>query len=86
MDLNRFTEKSQDALHNAQALAIRRHHQGLDIEHLLAALIDQQRRLDPCSAGRRRHCAQRGQGRPGTGAAEDSPRCPGRVQTATPCI
>ena len=42
MDLNRFTEKSQDALHNAQALAIRRHHQSLDVEHLLAALIDQQ--------------------------------------------
>ena len=47
MDLNRFTEKSQDALHNAQALAIRRHHQGLDIEHLLAALIDQQDGLAP---------------------------------------
>ena len=42
MDLNRFTEKSQDALHNAQALAIRRHHQGLDVEHLLAALVAQQ--------------------------------------------
>ena len=47
MDLNRFTEKSQDALHKAQALAIRRHHQGLDIEHLLAALIDQQDGLTP---------------------------------------
>ena len=47
MDLNRFTEKSQDALHTAQALAIRRHHQGLDVEHLLAALIDQQEGLTP---------------------------------------
>ena len=47
MDLNRFTEKSQDALHNAQALAIRRHHQGLDVEHLLTSLIDQQDGLTP---------------------------------------
>ncbi|MCE2485103.1 MAG: ATP-dependent chaperone ClpB [Desulfurellaceae bacterium] len=47
MDLNRFTEKSQDALHNAQALAIRRRHQGLDIEHLLATLVDQQDGLTP---------------------------------------
>ncbi len=42
MDLNRFTEKSQEALHEAQALAIRRHHQGLDVEHLLATLVEQQ--------------------------------------------
>ena len=47
MDLNRFTEKSQEALHNAQALALRRHHQGLDVEHLLAALVEQQDGLTP---------------------------------------
>lgn len=39
MDLNRFTEKSQDALRGAQALAVRRNHQGVDVEHLLAALL-----------------------------------------------
>ena len=38
MDLSRFTEKSQDALRSAQALATRRNHQGVDVEHLLAAL------------------------------------------------
>jgi ATP-dependent Clp protease ATP-binding subunit ClpB len=41
MDLNRFTEKSQEALHRAQALATRRHQQGVDVEHLLAALLEQ---------------------------------------------
>ncbi len=28
MDLNRFTEKSQEALRGAQAIAVRRNHQG----------------------------------------------------------
>lgn len=39
MDLNRFTEKSQEALRGAQALAVRRSHQGVDVEHVLAALL-----------------------------------------------
>jgi ATP-dependent Clp protease ATP-binding subunit ClpB len=41
MDLNRFTEKSQEALRNAQALALRRSHQSVDVEHLLAALCEE---------------------------------------------
>ncbi len=41
MNINRFTEKSQDALRAAQDLATRRHHQGVDIEHLLHALLEQ---------------------------------------------
>lgn len=40
MDLNRLTEKSQEALHSAQALATRRNHQGVDVEHVLAALLE----------------------------------------------
>ena len=40
MDLNRLTEKSQEALRQAQALATRRNHQGVDIEHVLAALTE----------------------------------------------
>ena len=39
MDINRFTEKSQQALQQAQSLAERRHHQGVDVEHLAAALL-----------------------------------------------
>jgi ATP-dependent Clp protease ATP-binding subunit ClpB len=45
MDLNRFTEKSQDALRRAQALATRRRHQGVDVEHLLAALLEEREGL-----------------------------------------
>ncbi len=41
MDPNRFTEKSQEALRSAQTLALRRSHQGVDVEHLLAALVEE---------------------------------------------
>ena len=40
MDLNRLTEKSQEALRDAQSLASRRSHQGVDVEHLFAAVIE----------------------------------------------
>ena len=45
MDLNRLTEKLQEALHGAQTLATRRNHQGVDVEHVLAALVEQQEGL-----------------------------------------
>jgi ATP-dependent Clp protease ATP-binding subunit ClpB len=45
MDLNRFTEKSQEALRGAQALATRRNHQGVDVEHLLTALLEEREGL-----------------------------------------
>ena len=45
MDLNRLTEKLQEAFHGAQALATRRNHQGVDVEHVLAALVEQQEGL-----------------------------------------
>ncbi len=40
MNSNRLTEKSQEALQEAQSLAQRRNHQGIDVEHLLFALVD----------------------------------------------
>ncbi len=40
MDLNRLTEKSQEALRQAQALVTRRNNQGVDVEHVLAALTE----------------------------------------------
>ncbi len=40
MDINRLTEKSQEALRQAQTLAARRNHQGVDVEHLLSALLE----------------------------------------------
>jgi len=45
MDINRFTERSQEALHAAQGAATRLSHQGVDVEHLLLALLDQQEGL-----------------------------------------
>src|SRR5689334_21541149 len=45
MDLNRFTEKAQQALSAAQSKAVRYSHQQVDVEHLLAALREQERGL-----------------------------------------
>jgi len=47
MDLNRFTEKSQEALRSAQSLAVRLSHQQIDVEHLITALIEQDGGLVP---------------------------------------
>ncbi len=41
MDPNRFTEKTQQALQAAQAKAVRFGNQQIDVEHLLAALLEQ---------------------------------------------
>jgi ATP-dependent Clp protease ATP-binding subunit ClpB len=45
MDINRFTEKAREALNAAQGLAVRMSHQQVDVEHLLAALLDQDQGL-----------------------------------------
>jgi len=42
MDINRFTEKLQEAIRAAQSTAIRYGHQQMDVEHLLAALLEQE--------------------------------------------
>ena len=47
MDLNRLTQKSQEALAAAQSLAIERGHTEVDVEHLLMALLDQPEGLVP---------------------------------------
>ena len=47
MDINRLTQKSQDALQEAQALATRMGHVEVDGEHLLLALVDQPQGLVP---------------------------------------
>jgi ATP-dependent Clp protease ATP-binding subunit ClpB len=41
MNISRFTERSQDALRDAQTMATRRSHQGVDVEHLLLAMVQQ---------------------------------------------
>jgi len=47
MDLNKFTEKSQAALVEAQGLATRNQHQAVDVEHLAVALLTQDGGLVP---------------------------------------
>ncbi len=42
MDLSKFTEKSQQALNEAQQVATRSQHQAVDVEHLLIALLQQE--------------------------------------------
>jgi ATP-dependent Clp protease ATP-binding subunit ClpB len=45
MDLNRFTERAQEALQTAQTFAVRFNHQAVDVEHVLLAVLDQERGL-----------------------------------------
>ena len=41
MDMNRMTIKLQEALQTASSHAVRRSHQGIDVEHLLLAFVEQ---------------------------------------------
>jgi len=45
MNLNQFTEKAQEAVVDAQSLAIKKNHQSVDIEHLLYTLLKQDESL-----------------------------------------
>ncbi|MDX2153750.1 MAG: ATP-dependent chaperone ClpB [Bryobacteraceae bacterium] len=47
MDINRFTEKSQQSIQAAQSLAAKNGNQQVDLEHLLAALLEQENGLVP---------------------------------------
>ncbi len=47
MDLNKFTQKAQEAVMAAQNVAVRRNHQQIDSEHLLLALLEQENGLIP---------------------------------------
>ncbi len=47
MDINRFTEKLQEAIRAAQSKAVRYGNQQIDVEHLLAALLEQPGGLAP---------------------------------------
>jgi ATP-dependent Clp protease ATP-binding subunit ClpB len=45
MDINRFTERAQEAVSAGQTMAVRYGHQQVDIEHVLVALLEQERGL-----------------------------------------
>ncbi len=47
MDINKFTEKAQEAVRAAQTLATRYGNQQIEVEHLLYALLDQEGGLVP---------------------------------------
>jgi ATP-dependent Clp protease ATP-binding subunit ClpB len=47
MDINKLTQKSQEALQSAQTKALRFGHQEVDVEHLLLALLEQPEGLIP---------------------------------------
>lgn len=47
MDVNRFTQKLQEALSDAQGIAARRGHQEVDVEHLALALVNQEEGFVP---------------------------------------
>ena len=77
MDMNRLTQKSQEALHDAQTKALRFGHTEVDGEHLLLALVDQPDGLVPrlLDAGRRRR-------RPAAGRARSRTVATARVSAA----
>ena len=52
MDINKFTEKAQEALQAAQKLAVRFNNQQIDVEHLLVSLLDQEKGLAPAILGK----------------------------------
>ncbi len=52
MNLNKFTEKAQEALLAAQRLAEERSHTQVEVEHLLYALLDQQGGIVPQIVGK----------------------------------
>jgi ATP-dependent Clp protease ATP-binding subunit ClpB len=52
MDPNRLTQKTQEALHDAQTKALRYGHTEVEVEHLLLALLDQPDGLIPRLLGR----------------------------------
>ena len=47
MDLKKFTEKSQQAVADAQTIALRMGHQQVDVEHMALALMEQEGGLAP---------------------------------------
>ena len=70
MDPNRLTQKSQEALTEAQTLAQRLGHTEVDGEHLLVALLNQQSGLVP-------RLIERAGASPTTCCARSRPSCPG---------
>ena len=75
MDPSHLTQKSQEALHDAQTKALRFGHTEVDVEHLLLALLDQAEGIVPrllsqpgrIRTGYGRHWRPSSRGTPGCG-------------------
>ncbi len=52
MNINRFTQKSQEAIRNAQEMALSRNHRELESAHLLYALLIQEHSIVPVIIGK----------------------------------
>ena len=53
MNIEKFTLKAQEALQEAKSIAERKHHQQIDVEHLLLALLEQKEGQLPHQSGGR---------------------------------
>ncbi|WP_110114557.1 ATP-dependent chaperone ClpB [Bacillus sp. CGMCC 1.16541] len=47
MDINKMTQKLQEAISKAQSIAISQHHQQIDVDHLMKALLEQSDGIAP---------------------------------------
>ena len=84
MDMNRLTQKSQEALHDAQTKALRFGHTEVDGEHLLLALLDQPDGLVPRLVTQAGADADRLRAEL-EGELSRRPACPGRARRRVRC-
>ena len=79
MDINRLTQKSQEALQDAQTKALRYGHQEVDGEHLLLALLEQPEGLIPRLLAPHGRADRALEGRGRARARRAGPRSPARA-------
>ncbi|MGH7864911.1 MAG: Clp protease N-terminal domain-containing protein [Candidatus Binataceae bacterium] len=60
MNVNQYTEKLQAALGRAQSAALSAHHQAVDVEHLLGALLEERKIEQILTERAREYLAERG--------------------------
>ena len=83
MNLNQFTVKAQEAVVDAQSLAVKKSHQSVDPEHLLFALLNQDDGLVPQVLGKIANHAPKALLQEVQTAVDKKPEVHGNVQTYT---
>ncbi len=84
MNLNNYTQKSQEAILQAQHIAEDSGHQAIEPAHLLLALMTQEEGVVPAIVNKVAGSAQALRGRDHTGTGETSPH-PGREHRGGSC-